>query len=156
MRFKGDVAKALRESVCEVLDTNQNGSVKKSVYTTDFSAAQQRINELAMNIDELIKLATIPENSESVMCDIEKFSEEMRNLREFVESEKLKSVAVERNSEQLNAVLERIENENFELKEYDDVAVRQLVERVVVEDKNRITVRIKGGFEVRKELGNDG
>ena len=109
-----------------------------------------------MNIDELIKLATIPENSESVMCDIEKFSEEMRNLREFVESEKLKSVAVERNSEQLNAVLERIENENFELKEYDDVAVRQLVERVVVEGKNRITVRIKGGFEVRKELGNDG
>ena len=86
------------------------------------------------------------------MCDIEKFSEEMRNLREFVESEKLKSVAVERNSEQLNAVLERIENENFELKEYDDVAVRQLVERVVVEGKNRITVRFKGGFEVRKEL----
>ena len=51
------------------------------------------------------------------MCDIEKFSEEMRNLREFVEIEKRKSAAAERNSEQLNAVLERIENEIFELKE---------------------------------------
>lgn len=72
---KEDVAKVLRESVCEVHDPNLNGSVQ---------AAQHRINELAMNIDELIKLATIPENSESAMSDIEKFSEEMRKLREFV------------------------------------------------------------------------
>lgn len=144
---KEDVAKVLRESVCEVLDQNQNGSVQ---------AAQQRINELARNIDELIKLATEPENSERAMCDIEKFSEEMKNLREFVEIEKRKNAAAESNSEQLNAVLERIENEDFKLTEYNDVAVRQLVERVVVESKNCITVRFKGGFEVRKELDNGG
>lgn len=53
-------------------------------------------------------------------------------------------------------MLERIENENFELKEFDDVAVRQLVERVVVESENCITVRLKCGFEARKELENDG
>ncbi len=144
---KEDVAKVLRESVCEVLAPNLNGSVK---------AAQQRINELAMNIDELIKLATEPENTKDAMSDIEKFSDEMKNLREFVESEKLKSAAAESDSEQLNAVLERIENEDFKLTEYDDVAVRRLVERVVVESKNGITVRFKGGFEVRKELDNDG
>lgn len=140
---KEDVAKVLRESVCEVLDQNQNGSVQ---------AAQQRINELARNIDELIKLATEPENSERAMCDIEKFSEEMKNLREFIESEKRKSAAAESNSEQLNAVLERIENQDFKLTEYDDVAVRQLVERVVVESKNCITVRFKGGLIVNQSL----
>lgn len=149
---KEDVAKALRESVCEVLDPNQNGSIKKSVYTTDFSAAQQRINELAMNIDELIKLATEPENTKDAMSDIEKFSEEMKNLREFVESEKLKSAAAESDSEQLNAVLEWIEYEDFKLKEYDDVAVRQLVERVVVQYKNCITVRFKDGLIVNQSL----
>ena len=58
---KDDVAKTLRESIIESLDQNQNGSVH---------AAQQRINELAMNIDELIKLATELENSEGVMSDI--------------------------------------------------------------------------------------
>ncbi len=144
---KEDVAKALRESVYEVFDPNLNGSVQ---------AAQQRINELARNIDVLIKLATEPENTKEAMSDIERFSEEMKNLREFIESEKLKSAAAESNSEQLNAVLKRIENEDFKLTEYDDVAVRQLVERVVVEGKNCITVRFKGGFEVRKELYNDG
>ena len=43
---KDDVTKALRESITEVLDPNLNGSVQ---------AAQQRIDELAHNIDELIK-----------------------------------------------------------------------------------------------------
>lgn len=46
-------------------------------------------------------------------------------------------------------------NEDFTLTEYDDVVVRQLIERVTVESKDTITVRFKGGFEVRKELEND-
>ena len=140
---KEDVAKVLRESVCEALDTNLNGSVQE---------AQQRIDELARNIDELIKLATVPETAESAMSDIEKFSEEMKNLREFIENEKAKQMTVQRNSEQLNAVLERLEKEDIELAEYDDMAVRQLIEQVVVNGKNRITIRFKGGFEVQKEL----
>ena len=140
---KEDVAKVLRESITEVLDPNQNGSVQ---------AAQQRINELARNIDELIKLATVPETAENAMHDIEKFSEEMKNLREFIVNEKAKQTMVQCNSEQLNAVLERLEKEDFELTEYDDTAARQLIEQVVVTDKNRITIRFKGGFEVQKEL----
>lgn len=90
--------------------------------------------------------------SNLIKCDIEKFSEEMKNLREFIESEKRKNAAAESNSEQLNAVLDRIENEDFKLTEYDDVAVRQLVERVVVESKNCITVRFKCGLIVNQSL----
>ena len=141
---KEDVAKILRESVCEVLDPNQNGSVQ---------AAQRRIEELARNIDELIKLATVPENAESAMFDIEKFSEEMKNLREFIANEKAKQTTVQRNSEQLNAVLERLEKEDFKMTEYDDTAVRQLIEQIVVTDKNHITIRFKGGFEIQKSMG---
>ena len=51
---KDDVAKVLRESITEVLDPTLNGNVQ---------AAQQRIDELARNIDELIKLATVPETT---------------------------------------------------------------------------------------------
>ena len=50
---KDDVAKVLRESITEVLDPNLNGSVQ---------AAQQRIDELAHNIDELIRLANFTRN----------------------------------------------------------------------------------------------
>lgn len=56
----------------------------------------------------------------------------------------------ERDSAELSPVLERLEKEDFMLTEYDDVAVRQLVERVTVEDKDTITMTFKGGFEVRE------
>ena len=143
---KDDVAKVLRESISEVLDPNQNGSVQ---------ATQQRIDELARNIDELIKLATVPKTAESAMSDIARFSEEMKSLREFIETEKAKQSATQQNSAELNTVLERLEREDFMLTEYDDVAVRQLIEKVTVESKNTITVTFKGGFEVRKELNGD-
>ncbi len=143
---KDDVAKVLRESITEVLDPTLNGNVQ---------AAQQRIDELARNIDELIKLATVPETAATAMADIEKFSGEMKTLREFIETEKAKQTTAERGTAELDSVLERLENEDFTMTEYEDVAVRQLIEKVTVESKNMITVTFKGGFEVRKELNGD-
>ena len=136
---KDDVARVLRESITEVLDPNLNGSVQ---------AAQQRI-------DELIKLATVPETAATAMADIEKFSEEMKTLREFIETEKAKQMTAQKGSAELDAILERLENENFTMTEYDDVAVRQLIEKVTVESKDAITVTFKGGFEMRKDLNGD-
>ena len=143
---KDDVAKALRESITEVLDPNLNGSVQ---------AAQQRIDELVHNIDELIKLATVPETAQSAMSDIEKFSEEMKTLREFIENEKAKQMTAQKGSAELDAILERLENEDFTMTEYDDVAVRQLIEKITVESKDTITVTFKGGFEIQKDLNGD-
>ncbi len=140
---RNDVAKVLRESVTEEFDVNLNGSVQ---------AAQRRIDELAHNIDELIKLATVPESAATVMADIEKFSEEMKALREFIEAEKLKQAKTEQSTAELDMVLKRLENEDFAITEYDDLVVRQLIEKVTVIDKNTITVTFKGGIEIRKEL----
>ena len=140
---KDDVAKALRESITEVLDPNQNGSIQ---------AAQQRIDELARNMDELIKLATVPETAENAMSDIAKFSEEMKMLREFIETEKAKQTEVQHGSNELSNVLQRLEKEDFALTEYDDIVTRQLIEQITVDTKNTITVRFKGGFEMRANL----
>lgn len=143
---KDDVAKALRESITEVLDPNQNGSIQ---------AAQQRIDELARNMDELIKLATVPETAENAMSDIAKFSEEMKMLREFIETEKAKQTEVQHGSNELSNVLQRLEKENFTLTEYDDIVTRQFIEQITVESKDAITVRFKGGFEIRKDLNGN-
>ena len=143
---KDDVAKALCESITEVLDPNQNGSIQ---------AAQQRIDELVRNMDELIMLATVPETAENAMSDIAKFSEEMKMLREFIETEKAKQAATQRGSDELNTILERLGQEDFTLIEYDDVAVRQLIEKITVASKDAITVRFKGGFEIRKGLNGN-
>lgn len=140
---KDDVAKTLHESIIEVLDPNQNGSVQ---------AAQQRIDELARNMDELIKLATVPDTAENAMSDIAKFSEEMKMLREFIETEKAKQTEVQHGSNELSNVLQSLEKEDFALTEYDDIVTRQLIEQITVDTKNTITVRFKGGFEMRANL----
>ncbi|MCM1166888.1 MAG: recombinase family protein [Lachnospiraceae bacterium] len=143
---KDDVAQVLRESITEILDPNLNGSIQ---------AAQQRIDELARNIDELIKLATVPETAAAAMSDIARFSDEMKTLREFIETEKAKQATTQRGSAELDAVLNRLENEDFTMTEYDDVAVRQLIDKITVESKDTVTVAFKGGFEMRKGLNGD-
>lgn len=140
---KDDVLKTLHQSITEVLDPNQNGSVQ---------AAQQRIDVLARNMDELIKLATVPETAENAMSDIAKFSEEMKMLREFIETEKAKQTEVQHGSNELSNVLQRLEKEDFTLTEYDNIVTRQLIEQITVDTKNTITVRFKGGFEMRANL----
>ncbi len=139
----GDVTNVLKESAAEVLDPNSNGSVK---------AAQQRIDELKQNMNKLIELAIYPENMESAARDIERFSEEMKSLREFVETEKAKRAAVKQDSTELTKVLKKLEREDFKLTEYDDIAVRHLIEKVTVVDKITITVTFKGGFEIERKL----
>ena len=136
---KDDVAEILRDSITEVLDPEKNGGVL---------AAQKRLDELAKNMNELLRLATTTESSAAAMADIQKFSYEMKALREFIETEKSKATVARKGSEQMNAVLERLEQENFTLAEYDDVVVRQMVERITVVDKHTIRIRFIGGMEI--------
>ena len=103
-------------------------------------------------LDELIRLVASSGDTEQSMADIQRFSKEMNALREFIESEKAKQSASERDTEQLEMVLDRLEKEDFHLTEYDDVAVRHLIDCVKVMDKRTIIICFKGGFEVRKEL----
>ncbi len=81
-------------------------------------------------------------------------SVEMKTLREFIETEKAKQASKQQDSDELNAVLEQLEKTDFIITEYDDVVVRQLIEKVTVIDKNTITVTFKGGFEIRRGLNS--
>lgn len=75
-------------------------------------------------------------------------AKKMKALREFIETEKSKATVARKGSEQMNAVLERLEQENFTLAEYDDVVVRQMVERITIVDKHTIRIRFIGGMEI--------
>ena len=76
----------------------------------------------------------------------------IQSLREFIETKKAKTATAESASEQLNTVLELLEQKDFELTEYNDIPVRQLIEKITVEDKVTIKVIFKGGFEIKKLL----
>ena len=140
---KDDVVEILRESISEVLDPSKNGSVL---------VAQQRLDELANNMNELLRLATTPESSKTAMADIQKFSDEMKALREFIETEKSKVATAEQDTEHMNMVLKRLEQADFTLTEYEDVVVRQMVERITVVDRETVRIRFVGGVELTQEI----
>lgn len=140
---KDDVVEILRESISEVLDPSKNGSVL---------VAQQRLDELENNMNELLRLATTPESSKTAMADIQKFSDEMKALREFIETEKSKVATAEQDTEHMNMVLKRLEQADFTLTEYEDVVVRQMVERITVVDRETVRIRFVGGVELTQEI----
>ena len=138
-----EVKDILKESLSEVIDPIRNGSIK---------AAQERLELLGRNVDELISLAVNTGDTDSSMADIQKFSNEMTALREFIENEKAKQDISERKSAQLEAVLDRLEKEDFCLTEYDDIAARQLIDYIKVVDKNTIIICFKGGVEISVDI----
>lgn len=85
--------------------------------------ALQQIDELARNIDELTRLATVPETAESVMSDIARFGEKIKMLPEFIKTEKAKQITAQKGSVEIEAVLERLTREKFTLTEYEDVVI---------------------------------
>jgi len=70
----------------------------------------------------------------------------MKALRKFIETKKAKTMTAEQNAKQMNVVLERLEQQDSILTEYDDVVVRQVVEKITVVDKFQIQITFKGGF----------
>ncbi len=140
---KDDVTEILRESITEVLDPTKNGSVL---------AAQQRLDELANNMNELLRLATTPESSKTAMADIQKFSDEMKALREFIETEKSKAMTAEQDTEQMNMVLKRLEQTDFTLTEYDDMITRQIVKIIGVIDKHTIEISFIGAMKILQKI----
>lgn len=72
----------------------------------------------------------------------------MKGLWEFIEGEKAKVPSSEKDTEQKRAALERLEQEDFSLIEYDDVIVRQIVEEIRIVDKQMISIRFLCGMGV--------
>ena len=76
----------------------------------------------------------------------------MKALREFIETEKSKVATAEQDTEHMNMVLKRLEQADFTLTEYEDVVVRQMVERITVVDRETVRIRFVGGVELTQEI----
>ena len=50
-------------------------------------------------------------------------------------------------AETMQSILDRIENMNFRLAEYDDVMTRSFIDRITVIDMHMIKIQFKGGYE---------
>ena len=61
-------------------------------------------------------------------------------------------MTTQRDTEQMNAVRKRLEQEDFALTVYEDVVVRQMVERITVVNKQTIRIQFVSGLEIVQNM----
>lgn len=83
---------------------------------------------------------------------IEKVYSRIKALREKLDS--LQSTVVERLecNKEIKRIAEFLENEAFEMKEYDDTIIRRIVDCIKVMSDKTIVIILKGGFEITEKL----
>ena len=139
-----DVARILKNNVESVLTGLGQGEIQK---------IEERLKEIDKARSDLISLIT------SGACDEDKLDGEFAKLYEEESqlSEKLLSLKAQANADndtqkKIESTLAEIENEKFELKAFDDVLIRKLIECVKVISKTELLIIFKGGYEVRVEI----
>ncbi|MBQ6946033.1 MAG: recombinase family protein [Ruminococcus sp.] len=141
-----------REDVARILKNNVE-SVLTGLGQSEIQAIEKRLKEIDIARSDLIGLIT------SGACDEDKLDSEFAKLyeEETQLSEKLLSLKAQANTDsttqnQIQSTLAEIENEKFELKAFDDVLIRKLIECVKVMSKTELLIIFKGGYEVRAEI----
>lgn len=141
-----------REDVARILKSNVE-SVLTGLGQSEIQAIEKRLKEIDTARSDLIGLIT------SGACEEDKLDSEFAKLyeEETQLSEKLLSLKAQANADndtqkKIESTLAEIENEKFELKSFDDVLIRKLIECVKVMSKTELLIIFKGGYEVRAEI----
>lgn len=141
-----------RDDVARILKSNVE-SVLTGLGQSEIQAIEKRLKEIDTARSDLISLIT------SDACEEDKLDSEFAKLyeEETQLSEKLLSLKAQANSDndtqkKIESTLAEIESEKFELKAFDDVLIRKLIECVKVMSKTELLIIFKGGYEVRAEI----
>lgn len=139
-----EISKILKNNVSKILNCN---------YQVEISAIEKRLQEIDQTRNNLVELIA------SGGCDDEKLDSEFARLYSEEQTLEGKLLTLKQqnklsaqNQEKIDNITDKISNEKFELKTFDNVLVRKLIECVKVLSKNEILVIFKGGYEVKTEV----
>ena len=152
---------AVMDAISEVVDHEALRCALRAgleaAYTMDketivYRMAKTRVEELKAQFDKLLESAGTAGFDEDYYDQrIKKIGDEMAAKRAVIEGYEARQEEKSRQSE-IAAASELLEDEPFTLPEYDDQAVRQLVDTIRVVAKDRITVTLKGGMEIEQRI----
>lgn len=141
--IKNEVADMLEQNIREVLNPN---------FTETITNAEKRINDIQRITMELVSACTVNSDAEKHTEEFERFKNETDGLREFIRHEKARINESNTDNSKIEYILEILRNADFDIKEYDDVVVRHLIEGINVLSKDKILIVFKGGFELEQRL----
>jgi DNA invertase Pin-like site-specific DNA recombinase len=152
---------AVMDAIGEIVDYGALKSALRAgveaAYTMDKDAiiyrmAKTRLGELTAQFDKLLDAAgTAGFDEDYYDRRLKKIGDEMTAKRGIIEEYEESRAENERRAE-ITAASELLEDEPLIPAEYDDQAVRQLVDTVKVLAKDRLTITFKGGMEIEQQV----
>lgn len=140
------------DDVAGILKSNVESALS-GLEQNEIRIIQNRLNDIDAARNDLIGLIT------NGVCDEDKLDSEFAKLYDEEKrlNKKLHLLLEQNNMENITQskiknIFSEIESEKLELKEFDDILIRKLIECVKVISKTELLIIFKGGYEVSAEI----
>jgi len=102
---------------------------------------QNKLKEAEIRMEQLLNADIVSDEL------IEKLSDEYDRMKTELDQLGQKRDAMEQQNAYLQGVREYIQNADFTTMQYDDNLVKEIIEQIIVKSKDRVYIRVKGGYE---------
>lgn len=142
---KDELIDTLKHSLRVALDAEDD--------TIDTAVINARIEELDSVMMDLVELSSHSSASADYFdTKFKEISDERTELQNRLRDHEQRQVFIQNNNARMKELFEILERANFNLNEYDEALVKQLIAKVTVISSEKIQITFKGGFEVEQEL----
>jgi site-specific DNA recombinase len=142
---KDELIDTLKHSLSVALGAEDN--------TIDTAAVYARIEELDSVMMDLVELSSHSSASADYFdTKFKEISDERTELQNRLRDHEQRQVIDQNNNARMKELFEILEQANFNLNEYDEALVKQLIAKVTVVSAEKIQITFKGGFEIEQQL----
>ncbi len=121
--------------------------------TIDTAAISARIEELDSVMMDLVELSSRSSASADYFdTKFKEISDERTELQNRLRDNEQRQLITQNNNARMKELFEILEQANFNLNEYDEALVKQLIVKVTIVSAEKIQITFKGGFEVEQGL----
>lgn len=144
MKNRDEMLSILDDSLTSVL-SEKNGNTLSPV------VLKSRIQELQKSMEDLLAIILKTDHPETYDEQMRSMSDEIASLQDALAKQEKKGESDEfsRKIENMRAALR---NASFEISEYSDNVVRQMIDTIKVINENKLLIIFKGGCEVEQPL----
>lgn len=142
---KDELIDTLKHSIRVAMDAEDD--------TIDTAAISARIEKLDSVMMDLVELSSRSSASADYFdAKFKEISDERTELQNRLRGHEQRQVIAQNNNARMKELFEILEQANFNLNEYDEALVKQLIAKVTVVSAEKIQIAFKGGFEVEQAL----
>lgn len=142
---KDELIDTLKHSLRVALDAEEDG--------INTAAITARIEELDSVMMDLVELSSKSSASADYFdTKFEEISDERKQLQDKLKNHAQRQTITENNNARMKELFEILEQADFNLEQYDEPLVKQLISKVTVLSAEKVKLTFKGGFEIEQEL----